>query len=57
MGGRCSATLVFDRAIESVVETNLLEEDLNAVEFDGSGINFYIKPFEIKTYKVSFISK
>ncbi len=56
-GGRCSATLVFDRAIESVVETNLLEEDLNAVEFDGSGINFYIKPFEIKTYKVSFISK
>ncbi len=39
--------------IISCTECNLLEEQDIAVEFNGDNIKFEIKPFEIKTFKIS----
>jgi alpha-mannosidase len=51
-GGRGPVTLSFDRPIASATECNLLEEDDVKADFSGSDISFYVKPFEIRTFKV-----
>ena len=38
--------------VASVVETNLLEEDEQAVELSENGVRLYFRPFEIKTLLV-----
>lgn len=49
---KTNASLTFLNDIESAVECNLLERDLESVNVDGNSINFTINPFEIKTFKV-----
>lgn len=46
------ATLTFCNAIESATECNLMEEEDEAVAFDGNILTATFKPFEIKTFKV-----
>lgn len=55
-GARCPATINTYRPIMSAVETNLLEEDDVEVQYDRSNINFHIKPFEVRTFKIRFDS-
>ncbi|MCE5199642.1 alpha-mannosidase [bacterium] len=52
-GARGPVTLSFDRPVASAMETNLLEEDGEGVKCERSSISFNIKPFEIRTFKVS----
>jgi alpha-mannosidase len=40
--------------IRSVTECDLLENDLNVLEHRENAFDFYIKPYEIKTFKVEF---
>jgi len=47
-----NATLTWNRPFSIVEECNLLEEKIDDVCFDGSEINFTIKPYEIKTFIV-----
>jgi alpha-mannosidase len=48
-------TLAFGLATpEKVAECNLMEEDDSPLEVNGSNVSFYIKPYEIRTFKVKF---
>jgi alpha-mannosidase len=38
--------------LESVIECNLMERDLQHVEFDKNNFSFEIKPYEIKSFKL-----
>ena len=48
------ATLTFNTPIKSATECNLMEEQDEAVSFDGNTIKATFKPFEIKTFKINF---
>lgn len=51
---RTKVKLTFGNRVQSAAECNLLEETVGDVKtFDG-GIEFVIKPYEIKTFKVKF---
>lgn len=52
---RGSCTLTFARPLSSAEECNLLEESLALASYKGNELSFQIKPFEIKTFRVSFI--
>ncbi|MBU7004018.1 MAG: alpha-mannosidase, partial [Theionarchaea archaeon] len=43
----------FGTSVKRAVECNLLEEEIADAEFGGNLISFNIKPFEIKTFKVT----
>lgn len=49
---RSRVNLTLSNELESVVECNLMERDLEPVAFDKNSFNFEIKPFEIKTFKL-----
>lgn len=49
---RSRVNLTLSNEIESVVECNLMERDLESVDFDKNCFTFEIKPFEIKTFKL-----
>ena len=49
---RSNVDLTFFKNIEKAVECNLLEKDIEDINISGNNINFTIKPFEIKTFKV-----
>jgi alpha-mannosidase len=51
---RGKAEIVFERQITRAVECNLVEEGETPVEAAGDVLTFYIKPFEIKTFRVWF---
>ena len=53
--GKTSGYAIIDFGFEvgSVSEVNLLEEEPVAVTADGSKVDLYFKPFEIKTLKIS----
>lgn len=53
-GARGPATLGFDRPVDQALECNLLEEGEQPVTIEEQKIKFYIKPFEIKTFRVKF---
>ncbi len=40
--------------IESVTETDLMEDEIAPVEYEKCQFNFTIKPFEIRTFKVKY---
>jgi alpha-mannosidase len=51
---RTEVELSLCRDIEKVVECNLLENDINELDIiDNSNVKFTIKPYEIKTFKVT----
>lgn len=43
----------FDRNIQTIAECDLLEKDIATVAHEGNQFEFVIKPFEIKTFKIS----
>lgn len=47
----CSTKITFNKPIEYVEETNLLEEKVAEIETDGSSVSLFMKPFEIKTLR------
>lgn len=49
---RVNATLEFAFDIEEAMECNLMERDLETLNIEGNKLNFTIKPYEIKTFKV-----
>ncbi|MDV4150718.1 alpha-mannosidase [Clostridium sp. AL.422] len=49
---RSNVNLTFCKEIEKAVECNLLEKDIEDINISGNSINFTIKPFEIKTFKI-----
>ncbi|HET9918733.1 MAG TPA: alpha-mannosidase [Ktedonobacteraceae bacterium] len=48
--GRCSIT--FAHTILSAQECNLLEETIGGAQYTGSQLDFQVRPFEIKTFRV-----
>jgi alpha-mannosidase len=53
-GTRGQVNLGFTSTPAHVVECDLMEENDESVELDGNGIEFVIKPWEIRTFKVRF---
>ncbi len=51
---RTDSLLTFGREIASIEECNMMEEGSEPVEFKGKEAFFAMKPYEIKTLKVSF---
>lgn len=49
---KTSVTFTFCNGIESATECNLLEEEDEAVSYNGNALTATFKPFEIKTFKV-----
>ena len=47
-------TLTFGKELTSVVECNMMEEGADPVAFTGNQATFEMKPYEIKTLKVTF---
>ena len=52
-GARGPVKLTFRDVPKSVVECDLMEENDEAVELSGDTVSFAIKPWEIRTFKVS----
>ena len=51
---RTPVTLIFGKELTSVVECNMMEEGADPVAFTGNQATFEMKPYEIKTLKVTF---
>ena len=51
---RTPVTLIFGKELTSVVECNMMEKGADPVEFTGNQATFEMKPYEIKTLKVTF---
>ncbi len=51
---RTDSLLTFGREIASIEECNMMEEGSEPVEFKGKEAFFAMKPYEIKTLKISF---
>jgi alpha-mannosidase len=49
---RGNGTITFARPIVSAQECNLLEEAGNNASYSGNGLEFQVKPFEIKSFRV-----
>ncbi|MBQ0105643.1 MAG: alpha-mannosidase [Armatimonadetes bacterium] len=55
-GTRSNVFLHFAKDIVSCTETNLLEEEIKSdVDIEEDMISFFIKPFEIRTFKIKFL--
>ena len=53
-GQRGDVTLTFGRRPKKVTECDLMEENDVSVKPSGNNVRFFIKPFEIRTFKVVF---
>jgi alpha-mannosidase len=53
-GQRGEARLEFGRRIRRATDCNLMEEEDQQVDHGGSSVKFYIRPFEIRTFKIRF---
>ncbi|HSL29857.1 MAG TPA: alpha-mannosidase [Anaerolineales bacterium] len=49
-----AVTIAFGQPVRKAMECNLLEEDEAPVTFQGNELEFAIRPFEIKTFKLWF---
>jgi len=50
---RTDVTLTFFKPLSNVVECNLMEKDIQPVDVQGNTFSFQIKPYEIKTFKLT----
>ena len=53
-GSRVNAKLTLGIPALSAAETNLMEEDEQEMAVSGSTVAFFIKPYEIKTFRIAF---
>ena len=51
-GARVKANLTFGFDVNSVIETNLMEVNESEIEVIDNSIDFNIKPFEVKTFRI-----
>lgn len=51
---RTHTKLTFGQKLASICECNMMEEGCEPVAFEGNCAEFTIKPYEIKTFKVTF---
>ena len=51
---RTEAEISFALNIKQAFECNLLEQDELAAQVTGNTLKFTIKPYEIKTFKITF---
>ena len=51
-GARCNAALTFGFDVKSAAECNLMEVWEQDLEVADNKLNFYIKPYEIKTFRI-----
>lgn len=51
---RTNVKLKFFKELKTLFECNLMERDLEKIDFVGNEFEFQIKPYEIKTFKLSF---
>ena len=51
-GARCHAAVEFGFPVKDAAECNLMEDYERDVPMNGSRLEFYIKPYEIKTFRV-----
>ncbi len=49
---RTTAKLTFFKELQSAIECNLMERNLEKIDFKGNEFEFEIKPYEIKTFKI-----
>jgi len=53
-GQRGEATLTFGKRPKSVSECDMMEENDQKLKHKGHEVTLYLKPFEIRTFKISF---
>ena len=53
-GQRGPVNLTFNRPIKKATECNLMEERDQKVNWKGSTVRFPIRPYEIRTFKITF---
>ena len=53
-GCRGKASIVFGQPLRAANECDLMEVDENAATIAGDRLTFTIKPYEIKTFRVTF---
>ena len=51
-GARVKAKLTFGFDIKDAIETNLMEVNETEIEVINNSIEFNIKPFEVKTFRI-----
>ena len=51
-GQRGEVALSFGYAPKEVSECNLMEEEDQVIDVNGNAVYFYVKPYEIRTFKV-----
>ena len=55
-GQRGEVSLSFSNKLKKVVECDLMEREIEAIKPKEQGVSFFIKPYEIKTFRVEFQS-
>ena len=50
---RTNTTMTFPAEIASIQECDLMENEIGEVAYSGNAAEFSIKPYEIKTFKVT----
>ncbi|MCP4641647.1 MAG: alpha-mannosidase [bacterium] len=53
-GQRGDVAITFGKTPKTVTECDLMEENDEAVKVKGASVRFYVKPYEIRTFKVTF---
>ena len=53
-GQRGGATMTFGQTPKRVTECNFMEEEDKPVKLKGNSIDFFVTPYEIRTFKVQF---
>lgn len=53
MGGQDDVAITFPQAISAATEVNLLEREDQPVDYNGNRLTFSIKPYEIRSFKVT----
>ena len=51
-GQRGEVSLTFANKLKKVVECDLMEREIGVIEPSGKRFSFFIKPYEIKTFRV-----
>ena len=54
LGQRGDAALTFGRTPQSIAECDFMEENDQPLELNENTLRFYIKPYEIRAFKVTF---
>ena len=51
---RGRAKVIWDLPASAITETNMIEEDKEAVSFENGSFEFDYKPYEVKTFRIRF---